>query len=137
MWIMAALPILLLIVCMTVLKWSAVKAALAGMCVSLIGGAFFYQGGAALLAVEAGKSLWNALIIILIVWTAILLYQVSQTAGAFSVIRQRMRSLMPNELLLVLFMGWIFESFLQGITGFGVPVAVGAPLLLGIGRHGP
>ena len=44
MWIMAALPILLLIVCMTVLKWSAVKAALAGMCVSLIGGAFFYQG---------------------------------------------------------------------------------------------
>ena len=111
MWIMAALPILLLIVCMTVLKWSAVKAALAGMCVSLIGGAFFYQGGAALLAVEAGKSLWNALIIILIVWTAILLYQVSQTAGAFSVIRQRMRSLMPNELLLVLFMGWIFESF--------------------------
>lgn len=133
MWIMAALPILLLIVCMTVLKWSAVKAALAGMCVSLIGGAFFYQGGAALLAVEAGKSLWNALIIILIVWTAILLYQVSQTAGAFSVIRQRMRSLMPNELLLVLFMGWIFESFLQGITGFGVPVAVGAPLLLGIG----
>ena len=93
----------------------------------------FLSGGAALLAVEAGKSLWNALIIILIVWTAILLYQVSQTAGAFSVIRQRMRSLMPNELLLVLFMGWIFESFLQGITGFGVPVAVGAPLLLGIG----
>ena len=39
MWIMAALPILLLIVCMTVLKWSAVKAALVGMCVSLIGGA--------------------------------------------------------------------------------------------------
>ena len=30
-------------------------------------------------------------------------------------------------------MGWIFESFLQGITGFGVPVAVGAPLLIGIG----
>ena len=36
-------------------------------------------------------------------------------------------------MLLVLAMGWIFESFLQGITGFGVPVAVGAPLLIGIG----
>ena len=44
-----------------------------------------------------------------------------------------MRKLLPNELLLVLAMGWIFESFLQGITGFGVPVAVGAPLLIGIG----
>ena len=48
-------------------------------------------------------------------------------------IRDGMRRLLPNELLLVLAMGWIFESFLQGITGFGVPVAVGAPLLIGIG----
>ena len=42
---------------------------------------------------------------------------------------------MPNELLLVLALGWILESFLQGITGFGVPVAVGAPLLIGIGMN--
>ena len=54
-------------------------------------------------------------------------------AKAFLVIRNGMRKLLPNELLLVLAMGWIFESFLQGITGFGVPVAVGAPLLIGIG----
>ena len=46
-----------------------------------------------------------------------------------------MRKLLPNELLLVLALGWILESFLQGITGFGVPVAVGAPLLIGIGMH--
>ena len=34
-----------------------------------------------------------------------------------------------------LYLQWagFFESFLQGITGFGVPVAVGAPLLIGIG----
>ena len=51
----------------------------------------------------------------------------------FLVIRNGMRKLLPNELLLVLALGWILESFLQGITGFGVPVAVGAPLLIGIG----
>ena len=28
--------------------------------------------------------------------------------------------------------GWVFVSF-AGITGFGVPVAVGAPILLGLG----
>ena len=44
-----------------------------------------------------------------------------------------MQRLLPNELLQILAMGWVFESFLQGITGFGVPVAVGAPLLIGIG----
>ena len=66
-------------------------------------------------------------------WTAILLYQVADEAKAFLVIRNGMRKLLPNELLVVLALGWILESFLQGITGFGVPVAVGAPLLIGIG----
>ena len=73
--------------------------------------------------------------ILLIIWTAILLYQVGDEAKAFQAIRQGMRKLLPNELLLVLAMGWVFESFLQGITGFGVPVAVGAPLLIGIGMQ--
>ncbi len=82
---------------------------------------------------EASKGIWNALTILVIVWTAVLLYQVGNETRAFLVIRDGMRRLLPNELLLVLAMGWIFESFLQGITGFGVPVAVGAPLLIGIG----
>ena len=28
---------------------------------------------------------------------------------------------------------WLFSSFLQGITGFGVPVAVCAPILIALG----
>jgi lactate permease len=32
-----------------------------------------------------------------------------------------------------LIIGWVFASFLQGVGGFGVPVAVIAPLLVGLG----
>jgi lactate permease len=32
-----------------------------------------------------------------------------------------------------LLLGWVFVSFLQGVGGFGVPVAVVAPLLVGLG----
>ncbi len=32
-----------------------------------------------------------------------------------------------------LLIGWVFVSFLQGMGGFGVPVAVTAPLLVGMG----
>ena len=32
-----------------------------------------------------------------------------------------------------LLLGWVFVSFLQGMGGFGVPVAVVAPLLVGLG----
>ena len=64
--------------------------------------------------------------------TSYTLAQGIKSCGDFDLI---LRKLLPNELLLVLALGWILESFLQGITGFGVPVAVGAPLLIGIGMN--
>jgi len=38
-----------------------------------------------------------------------------------------------NELFLVLGIGWVFSTFFQGVAGFGAPIAVTAPLLVGIG----
>ena len=133
MWIMAALPIIVLIVLMLKFQWGATKAAPVGLLITVFTGLLLYKADLTLILCESGKGIWNALVIILIVLTAILLYQVGYAAGAFSVIRDGMKRLLPNELLLILAMGWVFESFLQGITGFGVPVAVGAPLLIGIG----
>lgn len=134
-WGMAFLPILLLIVLMVGFHWGAAEAAVVGMLVTTASSLLLYRADLTLIAMESAKGIWNALVILLIIWTAILLYQVGDEAKAFQAIRQGMRKLLPNELLLVLAMGWVFESFLQGITGFGVPVAVGAPLLIGIGMQ--
>ena len=133
MWIMAFLPIIVLLVLMIKFQWGATEAAPIGLLITIITGMVFYKADIKLIAAESAKGIWSALIILIIVWTAILMYQVGEEAKAFVVIKNGMRKLLPNELLLVLAMGWIFESFLQGITGFGVPVAVGAPLLIGIG----
>lgn len=133
MWIMAFLPIIVLLVLMIKFQWGATEAAPIGLLITIVTGLVFYKANIRLLAAESAKGIWSALTILVIIWTAILMYQVGEEAKAFSVIKIGMRKLLPNELLLVLAMGWIFESFLQGITGFGVPVAVGAPLLIGIG----
>ncbi len=133
MWIMAFLPIIVLLVLMIKFQWGATEAAPIGLLITIITGMVLYKADIKLIAAESAKGIWSALIILIIVWTAILMYQVGEEAKAFVVIKNGMRKLLPNELLLVLAMGWIFESFLQGITGFGVPVAVGAPLLIGIG----
>lgn len=132
-WGVAVLPIIILLVLMTVFHLGAMKAAPVGAAVTIISGYFIYKADMKVILSEGGKGVWNAFIILLIVWTAVLLYQVGNEVHAFRAIRNGMRSFLPNELLLVLALGWIFESFLQGITGFGVPVAVGAPLLIGIG----
>lgn len=133
MWGMACLPIIVLLFLLIKCGWGATEAAPVGFVITIITGIFVYKADIVLIAAESVKGIWNALTIWLIVWTAVLLYQVGNEAKAFLIIRNGMRKLLPNELLLVLAMGWIFESFLQGITGFGVPVAVGAPLLIGIG----
>lgn len=133
MWLIALLPIIVLLVLMIKFQWGATEAAPVGLMITVITGVAFYKANITLLASESAKGIWNALVILVIVWTAILMYQVAEEANAFSVIRKGMGELLPNELLMILAMGWIIESFLQGITGFGVPVAVGAPLLIGIG----
>ncbi|MBR5510069.1 MAG: L-lactate permease [Lachnospiraceae bacterium] len=133
MWVMACLPIIVLLILMLKFNWGAKEAAGVGLVITAVTGVVFYKADLMLLAVESVKGVWSSLTILLIVWTAILMYQVGDEAKAFLVIRNGMRKLLPNELLLVIAMGWILESFLQGITGFGVPVAVGAPLLIGIG----
>lgn len=133
MWGMAFLPIIVLLLLMMKFQWGATEAAPVGLLITVVTGLTLYKADLRLIVSESAKGIWNALIILIIVWTAILMYQVGEEAKAFLVIRDGMRKLLPNELLLVLAMGWVFESFLQGITGFGVPVAVGAPLLIGIG----
>lgn len=133
MWIIAFLPIAVLLVLMIKFNWGAKKAAPVGLLITIFTGIIFYKANIGVLVSESIKGVWNAMVIILIVFTAILLYQVAVEAKAFHAIRNGMSKLIPNELLLILAMGWVFESFLQGITGFGVPVAVGAPLLIGIG----
>ena len=133
MWSMAALPVALLILLLVKFQVSATKAAPMTLLLTLATGILVYKADAHLVLFESGKGLWNAFTILLIVWTAILLYQVGNEANAFAAIRKGLRQLLPNQLLQLLAIGWVFESFLQGITGFGVPVAVGAPLLIGIG----
>ncbi len=134
-WILAFLPILVLLVLMIRFRWRATEAAPAGLFTAALVAALAFRAPASLLAVESVKGIWSALVVLIVIWPAILLYEVSSEADAFSVIRAGVRRLLPNELLRILGIGLCFVGFLIGITGFGVPVAVGAPLLVGIGMH--
>lgn len=135
MWIMAALPIVVLLVLMVGFQWGATKAAPIGLAIAIITGLVFYKADLTLIGSEALKGVWSALVVLIVVWPAILLYEVVTEAKAFIVFRKGLQKVTPNELIQVIALGWVFMSFLQGITGFGVPVAVGAPLLVGIGVH--
>lgn len=133
MWFSAALPIIVLLVLMVKYQWGAVEAAPIGLFVSMLVGLVLYKADIPLLAMESAKGIWSAFTVLIVVWPAILIFEVASEAKAFKVFRVSMQKFIPNELLQVIILSWVFTSFLQGITGFGVSVAVGAPLLVGIG----
>lgn len=133
LWLVAALPILLLLLFMVGLKWSALKAAPVSLLVTLLTALFVFKATPELILIEAGKAIWSSLSIVSVVITAILLYETSKEAKAFDTLNKAFSAAAPNELLRILLIGVVFSSFLQGVTGFGVPILVTAPLLIGIG----
>jgi lactate permease len=133
MWIMAAFPIVLLILLMVKYQWGAAEAAPIGLLAAFIISIVFYKSNLELIGLESAKGIWTSLVVIVIILPAILIYEVTYEAKAFDAIRNGLKKFTSNELLQIMAIGWVFVSFLQGITGFGVPIAVGAPLLVGLG----
>lgn len=95
--------------------------------------AFRFGAGLNLLALVQVKALLLTLDVLLIVWMAFLFYRVADEAGAIQIIGQALPQLTADRGMQALLIAWAFASFLQGVGGFGVPVAVTAPLLVGLG----
>ena len=73
MWIMACLPIIVLLLLLIKFQWGATEAAPIGLLITIVTAVAFYKADFELLASETAKGIWSALPILLIVWTAILL----------------------------------------------------------------
>lgn len=129
----ALIPILFLLISIMRFGWGVAKAAPFGMLLAAIVGIIIYKASPSALLSEAGKGAWNAATILLVIWPAVFSYELTCKSDAFSAIRSGIQSLTRHQLMQILILGWVFPSFLQGITGFGVAVAVGAPLLFSIG----
>lgn len=131
--ILSLLPILLILILMIGFHWSAARAGAAGYLCSLALAIAFFGASAELLAYAHLKALWFSGDVLIIVWAAFLFYRVSDESGAIAVIGRALSHLTADRGLQALIIGWVFASFLQGIGGFGVPVAVTSPLLVSLG----
>ena len=131
--IAAAAPLIIVLYLMIFRNWGGSKAGPAGWLTAIIVSALIFGAGPKLLFVATGRSLLLAFFVLYIIWMALLLYHVVDEAGAIEVIGQELPSLAHDPPSQALLLGWVFGSFLQGASGFGVPAAVVAPLLVGLG----
>lgn len=132
-WLLALAPLVVLLVLLVALKWKAPEAGPVGLLVAGVLALVAFEAPWESVAVASAKGIWDAVFILYVIWPALLLYRIADRAGAFIALREGIERFSNNELFLVLAFSWVFASFLQGITGFGAPIAIVAPLLIAIG----
>ncbi|MCB9446624.1 MAG: L-lactate permease, partial [Ardenticatenaceae bacterium] len=131
--LLAALPVLVVLYLMVGRQWGGSQAGIAGWVTAVFISVFAFGTGGQLLLVAWGKAVLLSLFVLYVIWMALLLYHTINEAGNITVIGQEMPGLAQDRPAQSLLIAWIFGSFIQGATGFGVPAAVVGPLLVGMG----
>ncbi|HHS96799.1 MAG TPA: L-lactate permease [Chloroflexi bacterium] len=131
-WFLALVPILVILVLMLGLRWKGVRAGPVGWLTAVVVAALRFGAGWPVLFWAQVKALFLALWVLYIIWAALLFYRVTDEAGAVEAVGAALTRLTTDRALQALLVGWVFAAFLQGVGGFGVPVAVVGPLLVGL-----
>ncbi len=132
-WLLALLPVLVVVVLMLVFRWGGSRAGGVGWFAALLVAVAVFGAGFELLAYAQVKAVLLSLDVLFIIWSALLLFNIAREAGAIRMIGRALPGLTGDPVMQSLLIGWLMVSFLQGMGGFGVPVAVCAPLLVGLG----
>lgn len=132
--LLAAVPVVVMLVCLGFLHIKAHIAAGLGLLSALLIAVFAYgmpaemAGKAALLGGFTGL-----LPIGWIVLNIIFLQQLAEQNGSFAVLQDSLSGITRDRRLQLLLIAFCFGAFFEGAAGFGTPVAVTAGILIGLG----
>lgn len=132
--IVAAIPIILFLLCLTVFKMKGVYAALTTLIITILVALLVFKlplniaGGATFEGFYQGI-IPIGFIVIMAVW----LYKISTKSGQFDIVKDSIASISQDQRIQLLLIGFVFNAFLEGAAGFGVPIAICAVLLTQLG----
>lgn len=132
-WILAFSPIALLLVLMVGLNWSGARAGAAAWLTAFAVAILAFGSGFDLISYSQVKAALLSVWVLYIIWAALILFHIVDEAGSIKTIGQGITRITRNRVMQLILLSWIFTTFLQGIAGYGVPVAVVAPLMVGMG----
>jgi lactate permease len=134
-FLVAVLPIVTVLVMLGLLRRPAWQASLGGLIVGLVIAILVWRFpvGLAFDSIAAGVvfALWP---VMWIVFNALLLYNIAVASGRFDAFRAWLLDHLPDDRRVVLVViGFCFGALLEGIAGFGTPVAITSALLIMVG----
>jgi lactate permease len=131
--LLAAIPLLVILILMLGFRWGGSKAGAAGLVSAMLIAGFWFGAGPSVLFWAQVHGFFRAAYVLYIIWGALLFFRVTEADGTLNAMSIMLQQLAPNRILQVLLLAWGFASFLQSAGGFGVPVAVIAPILVTMG----
>ena len=134
-FLVALLPILTLLVLLGIFKRPAWQAALSGLVVAFVIAVTLWGMPVRLAFASAVNgavfALWPVMWIVI---NALFLYNIAVASGRFDAFRDWVITHLPNDRRVILIViGFCFGALLEGIAGFGAPVAITASLLIVVG----
>jgi lactate permease len=129
---LAGLPILVVIGVMVRLRWSGQRAGPLGWLVGLLVAVLAFGLTFDVFWVSQLKGLLLSVFVLAVLWPALLLYNVVNQAGGIQAITSALDHLIPDRGLLLVVTAWAFGGMLEGLAGFGLPIAIVAPILVGL-----
>lgn len=132
-WLFAAAPIITVLVCMLGLRWGGSRAGALAYLVTIVVAWVIYGARFDVIAYAHVRAILLSIDVLFIIWMALLLFNMANEAGAIAIIGKKLPTLTADRTMQALLLGWLFTSFLQGMGGFGVPIAIVAPLMVSLG----
>ncbi len=133
LFIMALLPIAIVLVLLVIMRRSAKLSMLVAYLVTVVLALAVWGLDLSVIGGATINGLVTALTLLFIIFGAILVLQTVQESGAVRAIRQGFTDLSPDRRVQAVIIAWLFGSMIEGASGFGTPAAVAAPLLVAIG----
>ncbi|HKM63954.1 MAG TPA: L-lactate permease [Acidisphaera sp.] len=134
-FVVAALPIVVVLIVLGVLQRPAWQASIGGLIVALLIAIGLWEMPASLALDSVANGMVFALWPVMwIVVNALLLYNIAVRSGRFDAFRAWVIDHLPNDRRVILVViGFCFGALLEGISGFGTPVAITSSLLILVG----
>ena len=140
--VLAGLPLVVVLIAMLGLRWSAARAGATGLALGL-GIAYLAFGFGVRnppqwgsLAATGGvllEAVFIAATILWIVFPALCIHELQLRTGAVDVLRDAMARISGDPRLLARLVAWCFVRVVEGAAGFGTSVALAAPFLVAAG----
>jgi lactate permease len=134
-WLIALIPVVVLLFMLAVLRWSAWVATLIGSLVTLALGLWVWRmplnDGVLAYLYGTATGVWN---VDWITFWGVMLFNTMVTTGAFDKLRRWLIAQGTQDVRVqTILFAWAFGALLEGLVGFGYPWAFVAPILIAAG----